>query len=256
MANFDIMTNDGRKLFLTYDQEEMIRHYDLFSDKDWLYFWYLCRIYRIGRKDGYVYERTGHCDLETYQEGGWRSLNTSEGGEAVPASEVPAGGEEAPASEVPAGGESAPREENDTWHSASNGLAMTFYDILCYGKKDAHSTGDFINLNSLVTMISAAGNPGKGMFQAYEEPFDERSEALEEALIRLGGHQEGKGDIAYEFPLFPFMNIRFQLWHEDEDFPPQIETYVDTGILSFMHFETVWYMMTDFMQRLKEEIGL
>ena len=220
MANFDIMTNDGRKLFLGYDQEKMIRQYRLKHDGKYLYFWFLSRLYRIEKETGCVEELPGLCTREQYRESSAAQL-ASCGAE---------------------------------WRRASNELAMTFYDVLCYGKEDAASTGEYINLNSLVTMISAAGNPGKGMFGKYEKPFDEHSSQLEKVLIRLGGRIEGKGDISYELPLFDFMNIRFQLWHADEDFPPSVLVFVDTGILKFMHYETVWYMMHGFMARIEKEI--
>ncbi len=220
MANFDIMTDDGRKLFLGYDQEKMIRQYHLKHDEKHLYFWFFSNLYRIEKETGYVEERPALMKREQYRERGAEAF----------------------------------AREDEKWVRAGNELAMTFYDILCYGKDNAAATGEYINLNSLVTMISAAGNPGKGMFQKYEKEFDEQSGVLEKVLIRLGGWKEGKADISYELPLFDFMNVRFQLWHKDEDFPPSIAVFVDTGILQFMHYETVWYMMHGFMFRLEKEM--
>ena len=220
MANFDIMTDDGRRLFLGYDQEEMIRRYSLKHDEKYLYFWFLSFLYRIEKETGYVEELPKILTREQYRDRSAQELAFPE----------------------------------DEWRRAANETAMTFYDILCYGKENAAATGEYINLNSLVTMISAAGNPGDGLFKKYEKRFDENAGLVEKTLIRFGGWKEGKGDIAYEFPLYDFMNIRFQLWHADEDFPASVQIFVDTGILQYMHFETVWYMINDFMNRIAKEV--
>ncbi|MBQ1332437.1 MAG: DUF3786 domain-containing protein, partial [Lachnospiraceae bacterium] len=124
------------------------------------------------------------------------------------------------------------------------------YDVLCYAKDDAAATGEFINLNSLVTLISAAGNPGGGMMSKYTKLLDEHPDELAQVLAAMGGVPQGKADVSYEMPVFDFMNVRFQLWHADEDFPAMAEIYVDKGILSYMHYETVWYLMMHYMMML------
>ena len=226
MANFDKMTDDGRKLFLGYDQENMIRKYGLPHNEEYLYFWMLGRIYRISREFGNVEEYTVPVCFANWD----IFKNAAEYGRAAALDE-------------------------QCWKPADNSAAMTFYDVLCYGKEDAAATKQYINLNSLVNMISAAGNPGGGMYGKYEPYFDSRSAQLEDVLKELDGVPEGKGDIAYEMPLFDFMNVRFQLWHADDEFPASIQIYVDTGILTYMHFETVWYVMGLYLHQIKEMIG-
>ena len=206
----------------------MIGKYGIPADERYLYFWMLCRVYRIGREDGFVEVWTEPVAVET-----WKRMRESGGTPALPA------GGALPADAV--------------WERTQNGVAMTLYDVLCYGKDDAAATGDFINLDSLVTLISATGNPGGNLLARYVKQLDPHPAELERALAGLGGFPEGKADISYEMPLFEFMNIRFQLWHADDEFPAMTQIYVDKGILTYMHFETVWYLMHHYMDLLTEE---
>ena len=244
MANFDHMTDDGRNLFLGYDQDRMIRNYGLPADENYLYCWLLCRLYRIGRTDGYV---------EVYHHpvslGEWMNLRTQGS-----VSEWPQPGNEGNAGDA-VDAQSRPRDNvENVWTRAQNGVAMTWYDVLCYGKDDAAALEDYINLDSLVTLISAAGNPGGGMMKKYTQPFDAHPEELAQVLTALGGTPQGKADVSYEMPLFDFMNVRLQLWHADEDFPAMVQIYVDKGILSYMHYETVWYLMMHFVELIHWEL--
>lgn len=54
LSNYEIMRNQMRKKFLTYDQEKMIHKFQLDFDDDYLYMEFVSRNYRIGRKTGIV----------------------------------------------------------------------------------------------------------------------------------------------------------------------------------------------------------
>lgn len=53
-SNYDIMRSAAAKLFLSYDQGEMIRKLSLVHDDTWLYLPFVGRMYRIDRKTGSV----------------------------------------------------------------------------------------------------------------------------------------------------------------------------------------------------------
>lgn len=70
VSNYDLQVVIARKIFLGYDQELLIRKYDLEADPQWLRLTYLNTPFRIGRTDGRV---------EEFRHGGWtecRSFNT------------------------------------------------------------------------------------------------------------------------------------------------------------------------------------
>lgn len=54
ISNYEITKRKTQSEFLQYDQEEMIRRFHLEADGDWLYFPFLGRECRVGRKSGVV----------------------------------------------------------------------------------------------------------------------------------------------------------------------------------------------------------
>lgn len=60
LSNYEIMRNQMRKEFIKYDQEKMIQKFKLNFDEDFLYLDFMCRNYRINRKNGIV-EWTKDC---------------------------------------------------------------------------------------------------------------------------------------------------------------------------------------------------
>ena len=52
--NYEIMRNQARSYFLDFDQNEMIRKFDLEHDDEYLYIRFYGRPYRIGRRTGIV----------------------------------------------------------------------------------------------------------------------------------------------------------------------------------------------------------
>lgn len=69
-SNYDLQVDIARKIFLEYDQEMLIRKYDLEADPQWIRLTYLNTPCRIGRLDGRV---------EEFRNGSWtecRSFNT------------------------------------------------------------------------------------------------------------------------------------------------------------------------------------
>lgn len=54
--NYDLQVDMGRKIFLEYDQERLIRKFSLQADEGWLYLTYLNTPCRISRGDGRIDE--------------------------------------------------------------------------------------------------------------------------------------------------------------------------------------------------------
>lgn len=54
ISNYEKMKNEMAGAFLRYDQEKMIRKFQLLHDDDFLYIWFLNRKYRIDRQSGQV----------------------------------------------------------------------------------------------------------------------------------------------------------------------------------------------------------
>lgn len=57
--NYDLQVDIARDIFLQYDQEALIRKFDLQADGDWIYLRYLNIPCRINRQDGRIEENHG-----------------------------------------------------------------------------------------------------------------------------------------------------------------------------------------------------
>lgn len=55
-SNYDLQVDIGKKLFMEYDQEMLIRRFHLTADEIWIYLDYLHTPYRICRKTGQIQE--------------------------------------------------------------------------------------------------------------------------------------------------------------------------------------------------------
>ena len=132
--------------------------------------------------------------------------------------------------------------------------ALTIYDLLCDSKENCHAANDFINLNSLSTLQSSSKKLGDGLFHGEDKIFDHKEELFGNVCEKLGGKKAGKGDVAYELPLFDFLPCRIQFWNSDDEFDAQLQIFMDKNVLKFIRYETVWYAVSHLMKRLTEEM--
>ena len=132
--------------------------------------------------------------------------------------------------------------------------ALTIYDLLCDSKENCHAANDFINLNSLSTLQSSSKKLGDGLFHGEDKIFDHKDRLFGKVCEKLGGIKAGKGDVAYELPLFDFLPCRIQFWNSDDEFDAQLQIFVDKNVLKFIRYETVWYAVSHLMKRVTEEM--
>ena len=131
--------------------------------------------------------------------------------------------------------------------------AMSIYDVLCDSKSDCHLSGKFVSLNSLKGTVFSSGTVGN-IFQKYTGFFDDKTKELARACEKLGGIPEQVGDISYRLEIFPFLPAVFQFWYSDEEFPAMLKFMWDENILDYVHYETIFFMMSHVLSRLEEEI--
>ena len=124
--------------------------------------------------------------------------------------------------------------------------------LIFYSKENCNAAGDYINLISLSTLQSSSKKLGDGLFDGKDQIFDHKEELLCKICEELGGTKAGKGDVAYEIPIFDFVKCRIQFWNSDDEFEAQLQVFMDKNILQFIRYETVWYVVTTLMKRLTE----
>ena len=109
-------------------------------------------------------------------------------------------------------------------------------------------------MKSLSALQSSYKKLGDGLFDGKDIIFDHKDEIFCKVCENLGGIKAGKGDVAYEIPLFDFLACRIQFWNSDDEFEATLQVFMDKNILNFMRYETVWYAQSHLMKRLTEEL--
>ena len=207
LSNHEITKNNTKELFLTYDQEKMIKKWDLKHDEEYLYINFLNTPYRINRLTGNVEE----LDLS--------------------------------------GGVLREAGFSDT---------LSIFDVLCYSKDDCRLAGTFCTVNSLKGIAYTAG-PGSGMFDRTAAFVDKNQHIFAEFFESLGGEKVTGGDISYKIQIFDFMPAIVRFWAADDEFPAEIKFYWDENILMYMHFETVFFIMSHIyglLRKYAEKCGI
>ncbi len=129
--------------------------------------------------------------------------------------------------------------------------SMTIYDVLCFSKENRFLSGRYCPLNMLKgTVKSSAG--GYDFFQKAAESFQGRTTALEHACSVLGNTAKMSGDVAAELYPFSFLPVTLQYWEADDEFPAHLKFMVDENILDYLHYETIFFMLSHLIKRLKE----
>ena len=131
--------------------------------------------------------------------------------------------------------------------------ALTVYDILSRYENLPEAKGEFIHLGSMNALTGAASAPNtQGFYGRFSKKLDHREDALKSALSRIGAQPfEGKGDVIAKIPVFQDLSMVLRFWNSDEEFPADLQFLPDAGILSYMHYETVWYMCGALLDRLQ-----
>ncbi len=139
------------------------------------------------------------------------------------------------------------------YHTGSFDEAMTVYDLLCWSREYARSSGEYVNLHSLHNAASAPSSGG--MFGRNAQEFACREEELAHALEILGEGPDVKGDLSAKIHVFYDMDMLLRFWRADEDFPAEIHFLFDANVLQYMHYETVWYAACVIVRRLQDLMG-
>lgn len=130
-------------------------------------------------------------------------------------------------------------------------VVMALYDVLCCSAPHPVLSGRWCPLASLQT----AGSPSADRFTAEcAAAFSGKVSALRAACESLGGMRQSvpaSADACYRIALLPFFPVIFQFWEGDEEFAPRIMLLWDEKSLDFIHFETLYYVMGHFLERLK-----
>jgi len=205
ISNYDRQVDIGRRIFMEYDQDKIIRRYELLADEHWIYLDYLDASYRISRENGKIEEQ---------------------------------------------------QKENCWKECRSYDTVMTIYDLLCYAKGDTAPVlyGAWQTLGN----FAVGSSPGTGAFtKKYAKQFRNSAEKLKAACKKLGGIMQkpmARADVTCLIPVTSFFPVLLQFWDGDEEFDPELVLLWDKNSNQFLHFETMFYLQGDLLDRIKNKL--
>ena len=200
-GNYDAMSEESRKEFLTLDKEKLIHKYQLESDENYLYIKVLGQDYQISRQLGTVTCR----------------------GSMKPA-------------------------EHD--------IVMAIYDVFCcsdVNEKFPEMAGNWETLAQMGGIVGA-GHARKLHQPDVIRPFEGKTGEIRKACESLGGLACKGGDVSYLLPVFPFLQVWFQYWDSDEEFPASIRFLWDKNSIKILHYEIIFYTTKYIEDKIKELI--
>ena len=107
--------------------------------------------------------------------------------------------------------------------------------------------------------VPAGSSPSTDPFvEKYARAFSGKVEEVKQACICLGGKQTKRlagADLTFEMPVLPEFSVLLQFWDGDEEFPPKILLLWDKVSLSYLHFETTYYLQGDLLKAILQIIG-
>ena len=199
MGNFGQMLSFGQKLFLEWNQEELIARHRLQADESYLYVNYLGQPHRILRSTGEV-------------------ENLSTGLDAGP--------------------------------SAS----LAIFDYLCRDNWLPGMCGKRCPVNSLRN-AGCSSPDTTALHQKHADFFQQHMPALAQAVRDSDYTPFPHGDIACVFPVFDCLDVAFQFWEGDEEFPPSVRFLWDENTPFYLRYETTYYVMGDFISIVCKRIS-
>ena len=189
----------GQRLFLNWDQQEMLRRYHLESDEGYLYLRYLGQRHRIDRNTAVV-------------------------------------------------------ENLDARKTADCAASLSIFDYLCRDNVLPGMSGRWRAVNALKHAGQSSPNAAE-LHKRHAIRMQDHIPALKQALQELALAPFPQGDAACTFEVFPGFYAVFQFWEGDEEFPPSVRFLWDDNALSYLRFETLFYVMGGFLERIWTKIA-
>lgn len=151
-------------------------------------------------------------------------------------------------------------EEGQEWKVCKEyTIVMTIYDLLCYSGEETlpSLTGQW---QPVAGFAAAGSSPSAEVFaKKYEKAFSGKTEEVKQACLKLGGICQPRlagADLTFEMPIVPYYSVLFQYWDADEEFLAKILILWDKVSMSYLHFETTYYLQGDLLDAIVRSAGL
>ncbi len=130
---------------------------------------------------------------------------------------------------------------------------LTVLDWLCDSQDNAQASYRFCPVTNLTRAYTSGGGLSmNGDFLAAA--IEKDPEAFCKACRTMGGREVPIGDLGFELDAFPGLPLRLKFYHSDEEFPPSLTFLWDENTLSFIRYETVYYLAGSLRRRLEAQM--
>lgn len=119
--------------------------------------------------------------------------------------------------------------------------SLAVYDWLCDGKPDACAAGEFAPVTSLPG-VYVSGSGLSMDYPALARAIQKNPSGFADACIKMGGKAVALGDLCFQIPVFPNVDMQLKFYYADEEFPPSLAFLWDKHMLHFVRYETVYYI--------------
>ena len=117
---------------------------------------------------------------------------------------------------------------------------LSVYDWLTHDP-GAKAAGEFCPIYALPGVMVRGG--GLSMEDSPLSRLADRApDAFSASCRALGGVPVEMGDLAFRIPVFPGLEMLLKFYHGDEEFPPRLTYLWDRNALSFLRYESVYYV--------------
>lgn len=134
----------------------------------------------------------------------------------------------------------------DGQRTSFNHLSLVAHYAMSQGRSPA--SGDFMKLSALSGIPAGTASGGydrNALSMPLVKRFGHDPEALEEAVMKLGGRREAKSagpTREYLFEAFPKIPLKLIFEEADEEFEPDFHVMFDSRSIEYMEFEALGFL--------------
>lgn len=133
---------------------------------------------------------------------------------------------------------------------------IQIYNMFHYAVENPVASGKMVAFREVKRVYPFEQAYRRNILKKVEDIFSGHTDKLQSACEKLGGTRLPQGDVGYQIPVYPFLNIAILFWDGDEEFAAKANMLFDSRITDFMHEENVVGVASDLVYYLTEAAGL